>query len=180
MWGIWAPVRTAWAGHLLRRRKGRERRGPGWLRSCIWLWCTGILHSHCTETESGNSQLYICGKFTTIWHSSVCDHVTSLCAVNSLRFLTLFIMLDWMKKTTSLYWMVFPAILHGYQVIQSLSLSLSNKLIKAVCTCPYFRMDLINRQICLYFIVSLPFYTLHSEEPLWRRSCDYNNYSHAV
>lgn len=65
LWGTWAPVRTAWAGHLLRSRRGRERRGPGWLRSYRWLWYRGILHSHCKEIKIHKLMLstYPCNGF---------------------------------------------------------------------------------------------------------------------
>lgn len=51
LWGTWALVHMAGEGHLLRRRRGRERRERGWRRSCRWLWCIGILHLCCIETE---------------------------------------------------------------------------------------------------------------------------------
>ena len=167
-WGTSAPVRTAWAGHLLRKRRWRGRRETGWRRSCRWLWYTGILHLCCKDTKTHLVHLQQDDIVPSVIIWKACSNQISYgfwqrWFIHILNpFITFFA-----EKTVSLNLMTFPAILQEQLEMQPVLFPSLKESIKPVCPCPsYFRMHLINRQTCLYFKVSPPFYLLCIQESL--------------
>lgn len=94
----------------------------------------------------------------------------SLLTANLLCFLTAMIY-SYLESiyyfSVSLNLMTFPAILQEQLEMEPAVFPSLKESTKPVCPCPpYFRMHLINRQTCLYFKVSPPFYLLCIQESL--------------